>query len=243
VISVPIDSTIERRLLVNYRADPEVVQTFLPAPLRPQLISGRAVAGVCFIRLGALRPVGVPASLGLRTENVAHRFAVEWDDETGTRVGVYVPRRDSDSLLTVTGGGRIFPGRHFRARFDIEEQSETMRIQVHSTDGRVDLDAQVASAAHLTSQLFGSTEAAVDFFRAGSLGLSPGNDGLDGVRLHCPNWVATPVRVLAMRSSLFDDQSRFRKGTCELDSALLMQDLAARWIPEQVHLGARPVAA
>ena len=35
---------VERRLLVNYRVDPEVLARALPAPFRPQLIEGSAVA-------------------------------------------------------------------------------------------------------------------------------------------------------------------------------------------------------
>jgi len=51
-----MSSVIERRLLVNYRVDPEVAASLLPAPLRPQLVNGWAVAGVCLIRLRRLRP-------------------------------------------------------------------------------------------------------------------------------------------------------------------------------------------
>ena len=45
-----VQCTIERRLLVNYRIDPELVMAQLPAPFRPQMCSGWAVGGVCFIR-------------------------------------------------------------------------------------------------------------------------------------------------------------------------------------------------
>ena len=39
-----MSSVIERRLLVNYRVDPEVATSLLPAPLRPQLVNGWAVS-------------------------------------------------------------------------------------------------------------------------------------------------------------------------------------------------------
>ena len=83
-----ITSEIERRLLVNYRADPDVVARLLPEPFRPQLADGAAVVGICLIRLGATRPVGFPRWIGLRSENAAHRIAVEWDEPAGTRTGV-----------------------------------------------------------------------------------------------------------------------------------------------------------
>jgi len=67
------------------------------------------VAGCCLIRLGSLRPRGLPDALGLTTENAVHRIAVEWGDEDGAWTGVFVPRRDSGSRLSVALGGRVLP--------------------------------------------------------------------------------------------------------------------------------------
>jgi hypothetical protein len=64
--------TIERRLLVNYRIEPELVARLLPWPFRPQLVSGLAVGGVCFIRLGGLRAGHLPRVPRLVSENAAH---------------------------------------------------------------------------------------------------------------------------------------------------------------------------
>lgn len=52
---------IERRLLVNYRVDPDVV--------------------------ARIRPAGAPKWVGLRSENAAHRVAVEWRDPEGAEPG------------------------------------------------------------------------------------------------------------------------------------------------------------
>jgi uncharacterized protein YqjF (DUF2071 family) len=101
-----LSSVVERRLLVNYRVDPTVIAGLLPAPLRPQQVNGQAVAGICLIRLGRVRPRSVPYGFGLRSENAAHRVAVEWDGPEGPRTGVYIPRRDSGSIVNVLAGGR-----------------------------------------------------------------------------------------------------------------------------------------
>ena len=113
--------TIERRLLVNYRVDPEVLAAHLPAPFRPQVVHGVGIAGICLIRLGHLRPQGLPAAMGTTTENAAHRIAVECDGDAGREHGVYIPRRDSSSRLTALVGGRLFPGEHHRGRFSVHE--------------------------------------------------------------------------------------------------------------------------
>ena len=76
-----IQGLIRRRLLVNFRVDPAVIQRLLPAPFRPKLHGGYAVAGVCLIRLENIRPKHVPNAFGISSENAAHRIAVTWEDE------------------------------------------------------------------------------------------------------------------------------------------------------------------
>ncbi|CAM5298763.1 hypothetical protein SCYAM73S_01101 [Streptomyces cyaneofuscatus] len=113
-----LSSTIERRLLVNYRVDPSVAAALLPAPLRPQLVRGQAVAGICLLRIGGVRPGWAPAATGVTSENAAHRISVEWDGPDGVECGVYIPRRDTASRLNAFAGGRIYPGEHGRADLD-----------------------------------------------------------------------------------------------------------------------------
>ena len=64
-----VASTIERHLLVNYRVRPSALERLLPAGFRPQLVNGVGVAGICLIRLGQLRPAGLPRTIGLTTED------------------------------------------------------------------------------------------------------------------------------------------------------------------------------
>src|SRR3954469_16093375 len=104
-----IQGVIRRRLLVNFRVDPIVIQRQLPAPFRPKLQAGYAVAGVCLIRLEHIRPKHVPAAFGIHSENAAHRIAVTWEEGGVTREGVYIPRRDTSSLINRLAGGRLFP--------------------------------------------------------------------------------------------------------------------------------------
>lgn len=223
---------IERRLLVNYRVDPAALSGLLPPHLRPQLVDGRAVAGICLIRLGSLRPKGLPAALGLTTENAAHRIAVEWDDKDGTRTGVFIPRRDSDSRLTVLLGGRVFPGAHNRARFTVEETKERLHVAFRADDGTVEVDVTAVIEPTLTgSGLFADVVEASRFFEQGAIGLSPGRDPsrLETIRLSTHAWRIEPCRVLACSSSFFEDSTRFPPGAAELDSALVMRKVPVVW--------------
>jgi uncharacterized protein YqjF (DUF2071 family) len=228
--------TIERRLLVNYRIDPEVVARHLPRPFRPQVVTGWAVGGVCFIRLRGLRPNHFPSTVGITTENVAHRFAVEWDDEAGSHVGVFIPRRDTNSRVTALAGDRVFPGAHRLARFEVEERGAELSLGVKSHDGSLSLSVAAHEGTEMDGQLFTSPDDAIDFFRSGSLGYSPsGPSGhLVGVRLRSHSWDARPVTIDEMRSSVFDDPALFPKGSCALDFGLLMTNLKACWVSEGV---------
>ena len=91
-----VHGIIRRRLLVNFRVEPDVIQRHLQQS-RPKLHDGQAIAGICLIRLENIRPKRVPRILGLSSENAAHRIAVVWEDSGEMREGVYIPRRDTSS--------------------------------------------------------------------------------------------------------------------------------------------------
>ena len=63
-----IRGVIDRRILVNYRVDPEVLAPLLPAPFVPKLYRGFGMVGICLIRLGG-SPRFVPRWMGLGSEN------------------------------------------------------------------------------------------------------------------------------------------------------------------------------
>lgn len=239
-----IQGTIARRLLVNYRADPGVVAALLPAPFRPKLAQGLAVVGICLIRLEEIRPRGMPAPIGLASENAAHRIAVEWEEGGATREGVYIPRRDTNSRANVVIGGRIFPGVHHHAHFAAGEEDGRIAIEIASDDGevRVRVAGRVAEALPADS-VFASLEEASAFFAGGALGYSVTRDPhkLDGLELRSRSWRVEPFAVEAVASSFFDDPARFPPGAATFDCALLMRGIPHEWHGRgQFVVGERP---
>ena len=87
--------TVDRRLLINYSVDPDVIARMLPLPFRPQLVRGRAVAGICLIRLQHMRPAGLPT-------------AVRIGDPDEPEPGGERPSREGDSVLSTRDGRRVF---------------------------------------------------------------------------------------------------------------------------------------
>ena len=60
-----IAGVIRRRLLLNYRVEPDVLAHQIPAPFVPKLHHGSAIAGICLIRLEAIRPRGTSIMNGM----------------------------------------------------------------------------------------------------------------------------------------------------------------------------------
>jgi uncharacterized protein YqjF (DUF2071 family) len=229
---IAMPSVIERRLLVNYRVAPEIAAAVLPQPLRPLTVGGWAVAGICMIRLAQVRPALIPATIGLRSENAAHRIAVQWDGPDGPQSGVYIPRRDTGSVLTVLAGGRLFPGVHHLASFQVHESADEVKVAFAARDGQTSVAAHVRVTDELTdSTLFAGLTDASRFFLAGSVGLSPTRDGAatEAVELVPAGWHLQPAELVAIRSSYFDDRTRFPTGTAVPDCALLMRDVQVTW--------------
>ncbi len=228
-----ITGVIKRRLLVNFRARPEVVQRLLPSPFRPKLHGGHAIIGVCLIRLEQMRPAGLPAFLGLASENAAHRIAVEWTDEQGAlREGVFVPRRDTDSSLNRLAGGRAFPGEYQPARFDVTDDGCHIHFAMESLDHHVSvrLDGTVADALP-SGSCFASLADSSAYFEGGSLGYSVTREAgrFDGMRLHTSEWPVAPLAVDSVHSSFFADRQHFPEGSVVFDHALIMRDLPHEW--------------
>jgi len=227
-----VHGVIGRRLLVNFSVDPDVIQRQLPAPFRPKLHDGHAVAGICLIRLADIRPKRFPRMLGLSSENAAHRIAVVWDDDAGLHEGVYIPRRDTGSLMNHLAGGRLFPGEHQRASFQVEDTADRISLEMRSADGRVRVDVAGRTATALPDRsIFGTVAAASAFFEPGSVGYSAtaSGDRLDGVVLTTQTWSVAPLTMDRVFSSYFADESKFPAGTIAFDCALIMRNIAHEW--------------
>jgi hypothetical protein len=224
--------TIDRRLLVNFHVDARVLTRYLPPPFRPRLLAGVGMAGVCLIRISALRPPRTPAWIGVRSENMAHRFAVEWDDSSGPRQGVYIPRRDTGSTWMAWAGGRVFPGWHRLSTFDASGDGGRLEIAVRSGDGgaNVNVAGQVASDLPVSS-VFRSLDEASSFFRSGSTGYSNARrrDRYEGVELLTDRWSVAPFAAKVATTTFFGDPAVFPPGSVEFDCALLMRNVDCRF--------------
>lgn len=220
---------IDRRILINFTADPDVVRQIIPNPFSPKIYKDKAIVGICLIRLKNLRPKGLLGFIGISSENGAHRIAVEWTENGENREGVYVPRRDTSSTLNALAGGRIFPGKHFQARFDVREENGQYHVAFKSSDGTsIAIDGAIAESLNPDS-IFQTLDIASRFFENGSVGYSPDDDRFDGLKLETFSWKVSPLKVTNVHSSFFEDETVFPKGSIQFDNALLMTDIEHEW--------------
>lgn len=229
-----LSGLIARRILLNYQLEPAVASRLLPPPFRPKLAQGRAIAGICLIRLERIRPKGVPSFVGISSENAAHRMAVEWIDGSGRlRDGVFVMRRDSDSAINALLGGRFFPGPQHLSLFSVQDWGNSIRIRVDADDfldPLVELDVETSSSLPHDSS-FASLEDASSFFEGGCVGYSLSSDGrsLERLRMDTETWNVTPLKVHGVRSAWFDDPRVFPPAGIRFDHALIMRNIAHSW--------------
>jgi hypothetical protein len=224
-----IKGIIDRRILVNYTIDPDIAKTIVPVPFTPKIVNGKAIAGICLIRLKEIRPAGLPAFVGMSSENGAHRIAVEWTEKGELKEGVYIPRRDSSSLFNTITGGRVFPGKHHRAKFDVKESNGNYHVSFKSEDGtEISVDAQLTNT-FAPGSVFNDLETASNFFKAGATGYSPNGKKYDGLLLNAYKWEVQPLDVIHVRSSFFEDEQIFPKGSVQFDNALLMTNIEHEW--------------
>ncbi|HKZ67160.1 MAG TPA: hypothetical protein VJ111_12415 [Chitinophagaceae bacterium] len=176
-----------------------------------------------------IKPKVLPDFLGISSENGAHRIAVEWDEHGQTEEGVYIPRRDTSLKLNALAGGRIFPGKHYFAKFNVKEKNDNYHVEFISSDNTsICIDAKEANNFNPNS-VFETLENASGFFEKGSLGYSPNGDKYEGLKLQVYKWQVKPLDVSNIRSSFFEDETVFPKGSICFDNALLMTKAEHEW--------------
>lgn len=224
-----IHGYIDRRILINFVADPEVVKKIVPAPFRPKIYRGKAIVGICLIRLKHIKPKGLPDLIGVNSENGAHRIAVEWDENNETKSGVYIPRRDTSLKLNTIVGGRFFPGKHYLAKFEVQEKNGNYHVGFKSSDAtEILIDARVTTNFNPQS-IFETLDNASLFFEKGDWGYSPNGDQFDGLQLKAYKWEVHPLEVSGVKSSFFENKDIFPKGSVTFDNALLMTQVEHEW--------------
>ena len=216
---------IDRRVLVNYRLDPECVSRILPPPFSPRLFDGHALGGICLIRFTDMRPTWLPKIFGTSSENGTHRFCVEWTVNGNRYTGIYVKQRFTNSKLHAFGGGKVFPGNLTFSKFTVDETEGSYHVSFTTNDDSVDVLVDEVDATFPADSVFLTIEEASEFFEKDNVGYSPSSDNNkrthQGVKLNTTKWKVSPLNVIKASSSLFSNDSIFPNGCAQIDLSLI----------------------
>ena len=223
---------INHRILLNYRIEPQVAQSVLPKEFKPKLINGFAIGGICQVSLSDMRPNGLPVITGTNSHNAAHRIAVI----SPAGEGVYIPRRDTNSILNSISGGRIFPGIYMKSNFKVITDGRRYKVNIRDTYGNTIMNIECSISEKLNqSSVFEDIDEISDFFKYGNIGWSPKkqNGEFDVIELKTVGWQMEPLRVNDQFSAYFNDETIFPKGSVTFDSAMIMRNLEHSWISRE----------
>ncbi len=227
-----IRALMARRILVNYRVDPQVLARLVPRPFRVKRIHCWGVAGICLVRLRRSRPRGFPAALGQTSENAAYRIAAEWDEAGRTKEGVYIPLRHTNSRINALAGGRVFPGVHALSQFLVREADKLFKIELRTANQAQDLKLLCRETNEWPQDsVFASPRKASWFFRNSCVGYSATRDASvhEGLQLSPFAWNASPLHIEYINAPFFENSVVFPQGSIHLDSATLMRDIDHEW--------------
>ena len=234
-LSIPVIGVIGRRLLVNATVDADLVRPLLPpgvtaSPPGPAG-DGRALVGICLLRVRDLRPAGLPTALGRSFDGFAHRIAVTRGDGSP---GVHIVRRETADRLARAVGGRLFPGTH--GAIDVEPMADDLRVEARGRGGPalvVDVVDEPPPSGS-TPSVLGDDDAASRFFAAATEATSPSRRTGRYEALHMD---AAPfsVRAVRVREVVLDRLAwalgNLPPSALRFDSAFLVRDVPVRFLP------------
>lgn len=229
-----VQGLCSRRIILNWRVNPDSLQKILPAPFRPKLVEENGIVGICIIELEEMRPKGMPAFVGMRSINAAPRIAVEWPDEDKPgqfEQGVYIPRRYTSAKWNAfVSKLRFFPTASGAGDIEVEED-EDGKIQAHAVapDGM-----KLSFSGHTADRLddgsvFKTTQEASDFLKAAQVAYSPNdvNEEFDAIKLKTYQWEAAALSKNEAECTFISDN--FKGDEANFDSALIMRGIAHEW--------------
>jgi len=158
--------TVTRRLVVNFRVSPELLEATLPPGLTLRRQGGHAIAGICVTRMEERRFLSLP----FRTsECLVHRIAVA---DAGANRRELVTRCETTSLFDWIASGRgageevaAVPCEHVRSRIEVDEADDRVMVTVRAGSGSVSLRLEGRPAERLPrGSVFGSLARAARFF-------------------------------------------------------------------------------
>ncbi len=195
---------IDRCWLFVYRTPAEAVADLLPPTLQPMTVGGFAFWNVVVCELSAMRPLGVPASLGLSYRHVAYRLHVQAREKAGPLLeGVHFISSDCDRQIVALVGNLTTDFQFHTARIELGENAGDVESPDAAASFRINRTTPPALSAGSPFPSLRAAAAALEYKPAA---LSPHRS--DAVRVlrvqrDAAAWKWHPVAVAEARWQFF----------------------------------------
>ncbi|XAM01670.1 DUF2071 domain-containing protein [Phycisphaeraceae bacterium D3-23] len=250
----PTDMVLRGRLadtvLLTYRTPADSVREMLPDGLELVQRGPWAFWSVVCCRVEQMRPIGVPAALGVGLHHVAYRLRVQAMTASAEVIdGLYFTHSDADAPLPPlfgAVGNRLTDLRLHRAEIAMNCGDDAMCVTVDPAASEAGyglrLDLAHAPAARLEGSCFPTVEDARSFGRypRAALSVHPSKGDPERRTLHVmrvervdSSWCETPVAVRDARLGYLDAIGQ--GGQAELEWAVRLRPMEYRWVLGERH--------
>jgi len=191
---------IDRCWLFAFRIPAAQLMARVPQPLELVTYGGYGFINVVVSELSHMRPLGLPAFVGMRYRHVAYRTYVRFHPPNEQAIeGLYFFRSDADSALIVRAGNLLTDFQFNLAAIEIEESRSRLAIHIASetAPGLARLDRDIKPDLSEGSP-FAELAAAEAFLKYKPAGISVKQQEVNVLRITRDEaaWRARPVHVI-----------------------------------------------
>ena len=220
-------------VLISYSTPVSSVKHLLPPQLTPITKHDRAFWNVVVCCVSRIRPLGVPAFLGMNYVHVAYRLLVRAEVAGGETVdGLFFVRSDADHRLLCTTGNWMSDFRFHRADIAVSgnESSFECAVTSHDRGDAILKGRQTTSPALQNDSVFGSYAEAASFLKYNPLALSCDHRGrrlkLAEVFRDERSWKESPLQIEDARWTFLESLNQH---DLKLELATRIAPINYRW--------------
>jgi uncharacterized protein YqjF (DUF2071 family) len=173
---IPMQARIRECWMLAYRVPVEAVVSQVPSPLRLITRDGFAFLNVVIAGMDAMRPEGLPASLGMDYWHVGYRLHVEAQTVEGRKEGLYFLRSECDARLLGWAGNLLTQFRFHPASLEVHRGAKVgVTVESRGGGGAVVLDLQ-RTFERPADSIFATKEESESVLRYNPLGLAAADE-------------------------------------------------------------------
>lgn len=241
--TLPFSMTTNWRecLCLNYRVDPDLLQTQLSPVFEPVIIDGYGIVSVTLSSIVSMRPQGLPELLGQNFCNISCRAVVQFRNKANEqKIGYEFIQSATNSDIFTRIGNTITEyrfhdfatgpihfirhGRHLLVGVDVPSRQLDLVALIDTKSGthQPPSSSIFSSRAQLDRLVIDHTDA---------FGYEKDNPFVYILRINRDRWHYTFIEPIGLYAQFFQEGTPFGPDNAELDSVLYCQNIRYAWEP------------